>query len=231
MPSQYFGAKVPARPHLVRGAGGVAGEVADLRADVDEAFDTMENGGLVRADEFTDPPAADADGIKASFATAAAAQTFRAADMDGAEGATLTGGPRGIEITRTADVGSYQFADDIVIKGKAYGEPVTLTFTPADADGGDTITSNEDLGLDEITEAIFPADVDAAGAYEIGFSAEMVLYRGIKDLAGIATPLREVEAGVVVTTGGFTGRKYLPPVNVPNGTRDFAVVYVADPAV
>jgi len=33
----------PNRPHLVRGSGGIAGEISDLRGDVDGAFDELEN--------------------------------------------------------------------------------------------------------------------------------------------------------------------------------------------
>ena len=231
--SVYFGGQSPVREHLVRGSGGLAGEINDLRGDIDEAFETMEGGGMVRCDVFVDPPAADPDGIKVSFATQDTARTLRenASDFDGAEGATLTGGPRAIEITRAANVGSYQFADDIVVRGTAYGEKVTLTFTAGDADGGDTLTSNEDRGLDTIDEVDIPADVDASGAYEIGFGDGMALFRGIKDQAGDSDPLKEVEAGTVVTTGVFSERIYTPPVNVPDGSRDFAVVYIADPAI
>ncbi len=231
MSSQYFGSQRGEVPHLTEGKRGLAGEVDDLRGDVDAAFEAMETNGMFRVDEFTDPPAADPDGHKTSFATQATDNRLLAADMDGAEGAgPTTGGPRAIQITRAANAGSYQFAADITVKGKAYGEDITLTFTPPDADGGDTLTSNENLGLDVIEEVLIPADVDAAGAYEIGFGAGMALFRPIRSLAGDAdNPLREVEAGVVVTTGTFAGRIYTPPVNVPDGVRDYAVVYVADP--
>lgn len=42
-----FGSKVPKRRHLVRGKKGVAGEVTDLRNDVEEAFTTVE--GMIGA--------------------------------------------------------------------------------------------------------------------------------------------------------------------------------------
>lgn len=40
--SRSFGGQSPARAHLVRGSGGLAGEVNDLRGDVDEGFEAME---------------------------------------------------------------------------------------------------------------------------------------------------------------------------------------------
>lgn len=40
--SKFFGSQGPAKPHLVRGPGGLSGEVYDLRKDVDIGFETME---------------------------------------------------------------------------------------------------------------------------------------------------------------------------------------------
>lgn len=224
MASSYFGSETAQRPHLVEGKRGVAGEVADLRSDTNTALEAVERNGLVRVDEWVDPPASDDDHFLAAQATAAAAQTVLAKDLINA---TIATGPRGILITRSAAVGSYT-TGVITIKGKAYGEDITLTFTPTDADGGDTIDSNEDLGMDEISSISFPAQVDAAGAFDVGFTDDLVLYRGIRDLAGVSTPIREVEAGSVVTTGTFSGRKYTQPVNTPDGSNDYAVVYVPD---
>lgn len=41
MANPYFSGERPDRPHLVRGKGGVAGEVDDLRGDVDNGFDAV----------------------------------------------------------------------------------------------------------------------------------------------------------------------------------------------
>ena len=45
MASSAFGSKAAAKPHLVAGSGGIAGEIADLRKDVEEAFVTIEASG------------------------------------------------------------------------------------------------------------------------------------------------------------------------------------------
>ena len=42
MASKSFGTKGPERPHLVEGKRGVAGEVDDLRSDIEEGFVTSE---------------------------------------------------------------------------------------------------------------------------------------------------------------------------------------------
>lgn len=42
MASRAFSSKVPAKAHLVRGSGGLQGEISDLRADVEEGFQSVE---------------------------------------------------------------------------------------------------------------------------------------------------------------------------------------------
>jgi hypothetical protein len=42
MASRSFGTKSPAMPHLVKRGGGLSGEIADLRSDIDEAFTSLE---------------------------------------------------------------------------------------------------------------------------------------------------------------------------------------------
>lgn len=43
MPSKAFGSQKAQKAHLLRGSGGVAAEVADVRSDADEAFVVVEN--------------------------------------------------------------------------------------------------------------------------------------------------------------------------------------------
>lgn len=43
MASRSFSSKVPAKGHLVRGSGGLQGEISDLRADVEEGFIASES--------------------------------------------------------------------------------------------------------------------------------------------------------------------------------------------
>lgn len=215
--SVYFGGESPNIPHL-----GNKGEIGDVRGDVNRALGAMEAGGLFRVDDFTNPPAADADAFLATEATVTEASVLRAADLIAD---SIVGGPRAITVSLGDDAGAYS-TDDIVIEGTAYGEKVVLTFTPSGADGNETLESNEDWGLDTITKVSIPAQADTDGDISIGFGAELVLFRGIRDMAGISTPIREVAVGAVVTTGTFSGRKYTTAA-APDGTRDFSVAYVA----
>lgn len=80
MASKSFGLKAPKIAHLVRGAGGLSGEIADLRSDVEEAFVTNETPGLggtglIAVDEWTNVLAASANYVMASTNAAVAAVT------------------------------------------------------------------------------------------------------------------------------------------------------------
>jgi hypothetical protein len=61
------------KPHLLQETGGLAAEVNDIRRDVSSALLPLL---CLTVDEFTDPAAADADGIKKSVASAATDQVY-----------------------------------------------------------------------------------------------------------------------------------------------------------
>lgn len=224
MPSHLFGSKGPQNPHMLVG-GGLPKEIADLRKDLEETFVDLENGGLFRTDEFTNPIAAAANHIKTSFASSASAVVLSAANLTNA---TIPSGAREITISRSAAVGAYT-TDPIVIEGMAYGKKRTLTFTPGTANGNDTLTSAEREGLDTITKVSIPAQVSGAGAFTIGVTAKLGMRGGVKARAGLTAPLREVVDGTIVTTATFDGRLYIP-ATAPNGAHDYALTYEVDPA-
>lgn len=139
--SKAFGSKQPARPHLVRGQGGVPGEINELRDQIDDAFLAMEKGGMIVKYFLSVPTdAADADGIKTAFASAAAPATLTGADFDGilapGTGAAIMLPPKRITLT------------------------VAGTGTPANWTGGDVIFTGTDADGEELTETV----VSAAGA-------------------------------------------------------------------
>jgi hypothetical protein len=225
MSSHLFGSKGPQNPHMLVGSG-LPKEVADLRKDLEETFTDLENGGLVRSDEFTNPITAAANHVKTSFATSVTASVLAAADLTNP---TIPSGAREITVSRSAAVGAYSLSP-IVIEGLAYGKKRTLTFTPGTADGGDTLTSAEREGLDSITKVSVPGQASGAGAFTIGVTAKLGLRGGVKARAGLTAPLREVVDGAIVTTATFDGRLYIP-ATAPNGVHDYAVTYEVNPAV
>lgn len=222
MSSKLFGSKVAVAPHLLP-QHGLPGEIVDLRKDVEAAFLALQsNGGLFRTDEFTNPETASATWFRTSTPGATTAQDLTTGF---AHTAIPSGIPRDVTITRTSSAGAYTTAN-ITVKGTCRGVPVTLTFTPADANGGDVIAANERGGIDTITEVIIPAQVSALGAFTIGFGNQIVLKETPVSRAGLVAVLREVSSGAVVTTGSFNGPLYTPAA-APNASRDYAVTYEA----
>ncbi len=232
MPSKLFGSQRPDKAHLVSGKGGVAGEVDDLRSDIEAAFLSQEqNGGLLRTDEFTDPAAADVDAIKLSISSETTAQQYLAADLDGVVGAGEMVPPRNITITSTvsADID----AVGVVITGLVRDETGTLvdqTETITLTDGGG-VTDAGSKPFSQVTQIDVPAQSGTGGALEFGFGDIIGLSELMVSQAGLLAPIREIEAGTVVTTGTFTNESSSPvtsyaPATVPDGANDYAVTYI-----
>lgn len=82
--SQAFSGKARA-PHLTRGQGGLKGEVGILRAEVEDAFDAMEQSGVFVARLIApSTDAGSANSIKTTFASVAAPVTYTDVDFTGA---------------------------------------------------------------------------------------------------------------------------------------------------
>jgi hypothetical protein len=54
--SKAFGSQRAAKAHLVRGSGGLAGEIGDLRADVEEGFQNLEERAGFPELDYVDGP-------------------------------------------------------------------------------------------------------------------------------------------------------------------------------
>jgi hypothetical protein len=235
--SNLFGAKAPAKAHLVRGTGGLSGEINDLRADVDEAFEALENGGgQIQTDEFTNVPAGATDAIKTAAASAATPQIFDAADLDGVVGNAEMDPPRNIDITTSvhADIDAVA----VTITGRvrdrtgalvAQTEDITLT------DGGGATDAGAKM-FSIVDQVAIPPQSGPGGTVEIGHGPIIGVSQPMKSRAGLLAPLREIEAGSVVTTGTFVAKtiaephgSYLP-ATPPNGTNDYSLTYEVDPA-
>jgi hypothetical protein len=230
--SKIFGRASAAIPHLTTGKGGVAGEVDDLRNDVESGFKKLESdGGLLRTVEFTNPPVADVDAYKTSIATALTQQVYTGAALNGAIGVAELTPPRNPTVTSTLH--AHVLAVSVVFHGKIRDEnnvlvdqnaPVLLT-----AGGGATDVATKCLSvLESIT---VPANGGVGGALEFGFGALIGLPIPMKSRAGLLKPIREIAVGVVVTTGTFTTAAAQPPhgtyapAAAPDGTRDYALTY------
>ena len=233
MASKSFGLQAARLSHLVTGKGGVAGEVDDLRGDVEAGFTKLEGeGGLLRTVEWVDPPAADADYLMTTRASQVAvdvidentAEWTAAAEMDP---------PRNLVITSTlhADIlgGNYEvvgFVRDENGNLAAQTETIAQTIGGA-ADAGTKAWST-------VTSVTFPAAAGTNSNITIGFGDIIGLPVAMASLAGLLQPVREIEAGAVVTTGTFTTAAAQPPhgtylaATVPDAANDYALTYVVE---
>lgn len=224
--SGLFTNKKPQTPHLVAPGPGVAGEVADLRSDVASALAPL---ATVTVEEFTNPVVADTDGIKTAIATVAAITTYSGAALNGAVGAGVMSPPRNPTVTASDSAGSYVGSvtfTGVDINGNAITEAVAIS-NNATAVGAKAFAKITSIGL--------VAQTDTAGSLQFGFGAKMGLAKKIKSRAGLATAIKEIAVGAVVTNGTFVAAAtglpngtYAP--NTPqNSTNDYAIYYEYDP--
>lgn len=220
------------RPHLVRGGGGLAGEVADLRSDVSDEMDAM---AAIAVEEFTDVAAADVDAIVVALAPDdTAAVTLSGAAL----GAAATEGmdpPRNI----TFDTAGATPAD----------VPATGTVTGKDANGDELIEVinlsqivGQAVGLSafaEVDSIDYPIADGTDATVSVGFGDVIGLAKPLKSRAGAEAVLMEIEAGTVLSADAITGTFVDAATSAPNGTyepatapddaNDYAVYYEWDP--
>ena len=240
--SNLFGAKAPRLQHLVRGSGGLAGEINDLRGDIDEAFVALENGGgFLFTEEFTNPAAADTDAIKLAVVVPAASGPiqFSGAQLDGAIGVLEMDPPRNFSLLTggtTADIS----AGNCIVVGTVRdkdGNLIAQTDTLAIAANQAGATLGTKAFAFITTIDLDTAQDGALGEYEFGFGDVIGLSKAIKTRAGLTAPIREVAAGAVVTTGTFVDAATdaphgtYAPATVPDAANDYALTYEVDPAV
>lgn len=235
MASKTFGTQAAKKPHLVQGKGGVAGEVDDLRNDVEAAFVAFEsNGSLFRTVEWTDPALADVDAILTARASSAsedvidenAAEWVGMAEMDPPRNVTITTSDGGtltdIDAVACVVVGMVRDENGVLI---AQTDTITLTADAAATNAGTRAFST-------VTSITIPAQTGTGGLIEVGFGDIIGLPAPMKERAGLLAPLREVESSSgVVTTGTFTSSTAQPPngtyepSTTPDGSEDYSLTY------
>lgn len=221
----------PQRQHLVQPGPGVAGEVADLRKDLETELAPM---AAMAVEEWTDPAGADPDGIKTAIATVAAATTYSGADLDGVVGAGTMDPPRNVTVTTAgatpADAPATATINGLDVDGNAISEVITVAQTATIATGTKAFAS--------VTSIVLPAADGTGATLAFGFGTLIGLAKTIKSRAGAAAGLMSIEAGTVAapaagtfadaTTGAPHGT--YDPSAAPDGSNDYAVYYEYDPA-
>lgn len=240
MPSNLFGSKRPEKAHLLRGSGGLAAEIADLRDDVEEAFLELEQGGgSFHVDEFTNPAAADPDALveTAQNGSAAAIVTLDSAvELDGVVGLGTMSPPRNVTVTTSAVTGAYNTTDPIVVTGlDVDGNALTDELALTAANGDEVVAG--DACFAQVTSIAIPIQTLATSEFLFGFGAALGLSKKAAVRAGAVNAIAEIHpagnAGAFgLPAAAAPNGSYTPDSGIaPNGVRDYAVTYeVAAPA-
>lgn len=202
--SNLFGRKGPARPHLVQAGGGLSGELADLRSDINEAFSELEAGGRYVTEEWTDVAIADVDGIVEAIDSSSSIVSLSGDDLDGEVGGDEMIPPRNITITTSSH--AHINAVAVVITGlvrNRYGILIAQTDTITLTDNGG-VTDAGTKAFSMVTAIVIPAQGGASGSLSIGFGNTFGFAYPIRSRESVASVLREVVGGVAYTPGEKT---------------------------
>lgn len=206
---------------------GELGEIADLRSDVAKAFEPLAN---ITVEEFTNPPAAAAAGVRVATAVTVAPQVVAASGLVGGAAVTLLY-PRPISVTTAggtpADAPATVTVTGTDVDGKAQTEDIAVPQTAATAIGTKAFKT--------VTGLSFTAAQGTDATVAVGWAAPLGLQESPKVRAGIALPVLEVAVGARVTTGALSDAATNPPHGLytpaaaANGTNDYAVLFEAIP--
>jgi len=216
--SGLFTTAAPVIPHLSKG------EVDDLRQDVAAALKPM---ATLTVDEWTNPVASAAAGLKAATATVASPVVLSASDLLQAGKDALVANPRNVTFTTAGVTPADAPATATIVGTDIDGNPLTETVTLAQ-----TATIAESVkAFKTITSISFPAADGVAATVAIGFGKKFGLTKTVKSRAGLVGVIKEIEAGVAVTTGVYADAATsaphgtYAPNTAPDGARDYAVYY------
>lgn len=224
--SGLLNTSAPVKEHLTRGSG-IGGEVADLRSDLKAA---MKHMASIVVEEWTNAAATAADALHDATATVATASTLLPAALKSAGKTALETHPRTITFT-TAGVTPAHAPANVVITGTDVND-ATISETLVLAQTADIVESVK--AYKTITSLVFPAGDGTAATVAVGLGTKFGLKKKIKSRAGLATAIKEIAIGSVVTTGAYTSAAtsapnglYAPAAN-PNGTNDYCIYYESD---
>lgn len=169
----------------------------------------LSSGPAPDAYTFTTANIADLDAIKTSIATAATAQTYSGAALNGASTTpypdSKTGFAQWPAATASSHAGSYVNGSTVVFTGTYLGETVTRTATVSGTGGGATFIADGPID-GPVTSVVVDAQADTGGAWTFGFVDLCCRRRNNRN-----EPWREVRCGGVAGDVGFVR---------PNGAAD-----------
>lgn len=214
--------------HLVKGKGGVAGEVADLRSDIQDEF---ASSAAIAVEEWTNPLALDTAGVLASVVSQAAPIVYEAASLVGAAAVALDP-PRNVTLTCDAGGGATWLGALTVTGIDVNGDAITEDIAFAAG-----VTTDGVKAFARVDSLSAVAQADALGNWEVGFGTIIGLSKLMKTRAGAGAALAGIEAGTLTSPPGATvvaagtgePNGTFDPAAAPDGVRDYALYYEIDP--
>lgn len=190
----------------------------------------VEEEGLWQVDEWTNPLAAAAAGLKAATATTVAPQTILAAALLTAGKDELAARPRNVTFTTAggtpADAPATVVITGTDIDGEALTETVNVAQTATIAEGVKAFKT--------ITSIVYAAGDGTNATVAIGYGNKFGLSRKAKTRTSAVMRGTEIAAGSVVTNGtlvvastGAPNGTYTPNT-APDGANDYAIAYERD---
>lgn len=186
----------------------------------------------LRQQTFTNLAASDDDAIKTAIASSTSVATYSGAALNGVIGAGAISPPRNILITTAggtpADAPATATITGTAVDGSAQTETINVAQTGTTAAGVKAFAT--------VTSIALPAGEGTGATLAFGTGVVVGLDSKLRDVGGAANGgvVKEVANATVVTNGTFV----LPatsgpfgsysPNTAPNGTNDYAVVYMVD---
>ena len=210
--SGLWGTQTPTHPHLIIGPGGIAKEVADVRADLMATFAPLLG---IAIEEYTNPPAAVATAIMPVTASQVGSVSYQYAALTGAIGDGAISPPRNIEVV-TAGSTATQAPTSVIVSGfDVQGKALTETITGT-AGGAATYAGVKCFA--KVTEVTFVGGTGTAATMSVGTGIVVGLASTPKTRTGQAVTAgsgalirRELVDGAVVTSGALTAASTNPP--------------------
>lgn len=214
--------------HLAQGAGGLVGEVAQVRRDL---LTTLTPLVAVTVEEYDLPAPISINGIKLDIATSLTPVSYSGSALDGAIGAGKISPPRPITVI-VPNVNPTHAPATFTITGlDVQGKPISEVVTGCNAGGGGTYSTKTCFAY--VTNVSAIAGTTAANAtFHIGVGNSTKAF-GLsltpKLRSGQTVPLvrREVYDGSVVTSGTLTAVATHPPYGAYIPSVDAATVAAA----
>jgi hypothetical protein len=217
--SGLFTKQNAAKAHLLQGAGGLAGEVADIRKDLDAELGPL---AAITVDELTNLEAAGAADLEAATAVTVAPRTVTSFLAPGL--AKLATNPRNLSFTTAGGTPADAPATATITgtyRGKAQSEVVNVPQTATIAMGTKPFST--------VTSVVYSAAQGTDATVSIGVGTGAGTAKIPRSRGGGVNLIREVAVGSLVTNGVLTVEGLYTPNTAFDGTRDYAVYYEYNP--